>query len=82
MEKEDGCPRAFATVLIREGRSTRAVLADTDGRFVAVLDPAWKGKVELVCEEPGPLGKPKLRALVELRADQREAVLRLQRIAK
>ncbi len=77
--KEDGTPRAYAFVqIIEDDKRVRDALADAEGRFVAILDPEFKGKVRLRCEEPGAAGKQKLRAVADVRPGQDPVTLQLK----
>jgi RNA polymerase sigma-70 factor (ECF subfamily) len=77
--KDDGVSAPFAYVqILEDGKSVRGAIADADGRFVAILDPEWNGKVSLRCEATGPGGKPKFIAVEEVRLGQAPVTLQLK----
>jgi len=81
--KEDGSLRAYAVVqILEDGKPARGAQADADGHFVAILDPEFKGKVQLRCEEPASAGQQPFRAVADVRPGQGPVTLRLKKVDK
>jgi len=81
--KADGSPAALAFVQILESdKHVGNALADTDGHFVAVLDPEWKGKLTLRCNPTGPNGEHYLAVAEDVRPGQDPITLQLELVEK
>ena len=81
--KADGSPAAWAGMQILENEKyVGHAQADAEGRFVAVLDPEWKGKLTLRCNPMGPSGQRFLAVAEDVRPGQDPITLQLELVEK
>ena len=79
VEKQDSSPAVHAVVQVLQGDDVvRVARADRDGRFVAILDPAFEGTVQLRCQASAPGGKQVFSAVAEVQPGQAPVTLRLE----
>lgn len=79
LEHEDGTPAAHASVaVLYEGKTVGRAHADEQGRFVAVLDPALRGTIQLQARAVRNRGTQPVEAVLPVTPGQSAVVLRLK----
>ncbi|MEZ6010014.1 MAG: carboxypeptidase-like regulatory domain-containing protein [Planctomycetota bacterium] len=80
VEAEDGSPLRTGVVQVVEGETpARTAITDQDGRFVAILDPEFQGRVRLRVQAAPIGGHERFEAVLDVQPGQRPVTLRLAR---